>query len=395
MPEHETSLPELPPSDPHIGPFLQNPGTDAMSIVWVRHDDAPCSLTWERDGEPAREQVTRPGRPIERSGDVRYEARLTGLLPGTRYRYSLKCPGGTVSSSFGTLPLSPDRLTFIYYGDNKDGAETHRRVVSRFDQHSPAFILHSGDMTNHGHYEEYRPYFFEPLRQVTDHIPLFPGRGNHEGDGKAYRQVFSLPLGETWYSFDCGNAHFLVLDSTGWRHDWEKDDIRRMYEWCEGDLSGSKATWKIAMYHEPSYDLGWRKDDWGHKDFLPLMRRYGVDVTLTGHAHGYQRLRPMVSRGVNERHPITHIISAGAGASVGHKLLDASDFLAADARLHNYMVFTIAGERLEGSVFSDDRLLDRFELLKPGGRYDHSTLTRALWEEDYGKPGKLKGPHSA
>jgi hypothetical protein len=361
-----------------------------MTVAWIRRDDAPCSLRYAaRGGPPTQEDEIRPLRRVGNGSECFYALTLTDLEADTEYEYGVRCPGGERSAAFRTFPRSPDPLTFVYYGDNKAGVGMHERIASRFDRHRPAFILHSGDMTSHGLYEEYRPYFFYPLRNVIDHIPLFPGRGNHEGDGRGYREVFALPRGDTWYAFHCGSAHFLVLDSTGWRHAWEEEDIGRMYAWCENELRQSDAVWRIAMHHEPSYDLGWRKDDWGHKDFLPLMRRYGVDVTLTGHAHGYQRLRPMMMRGENERRPITHVISAGAGASLGSKPLDESPFLAADARRHNYTVFTIEGERLRAEVFSEeDERLDEFELIKRGGEYDPSVLEKALWEEDYGREDK-------
>jgi predicted phosphodiesterase len=387
--------PTPPERDPKVGPYLQNVGTDRIAISWIREGDERCILEYGPDGGDRSELTVGPRRQVKDTNDFIYSVRLTELLPGTRYVYLVRTPRGRHAATFRTLPSSPDGFTFIYYGDNKDGRDVHRRVASRFDRHQPLFVMHSGDMTNHGLYAEYAPLFFAPLREVIDRLPLFVGRGNHEGDGVAYRQVFDLPIGETWYSFDCGRAHFIVLDTTGWRHDTEKDDIRRMHEWLERDLAAAaRATWKIAMYHEPSYDLGWRKDDWGLKDFLPLMRRGGVDLTLSGHAHGYQRLHPMIASGENERRPITHIISAGAGANIGHKPLDASPFLAADARRFNYLPITIAGERLVARVYSDDDdLLDEFELVKHAGEYDETFLRRALRAEEY--PGRPIQPPSS
>jgi hypothetical protein len=383
--------------DPLVGPYLSNPATSAMTVVWIRGDDAECAFTLRSPDGSTREIPTAPARPIEGSSDHYYQLRLDGLQAGSRYEYSLRCPGGEHSAGFRTLPEDPDSFNFIYYGDNKSAAGTHRKVGLLFEQHDPLFAMHSGDMTDHGKYEEYKTYFFDPIRDVVDHIPLLVGRGNHEGDGKAYRQVFPLPDGDTWYSFDCGCAHFIVLDTTGWRHAFEKDDVPRMYEWLEADLAAAAgAAWKIVMYHEPSYDLGWRKDDWGHGDFLPLMRRGGVDLTFSGHAHGYQRLRPMVARGENEGHPITHIISAGAGASIGTKLLEESPFLVADARRFNYMPITVEPRRLHARVLSDDdEPIDEFELLKkPDGACDDSLLKQALWAEDYGRPGPPVPPYA-
>ncbi len=389
------ATPSPPPPDIQVGPFLQNPSTTMMTVAWIRSGRDACTLTYGVEGAEAVTLSINPLRPIEGSSDFFYEAQLTDLSPGTRYDYTLATPGGEHSSFFRSFPEDPERFNFIYYGDNKSGDAMHRKVGLFFEQHDPWFAMHSGDMTEHGHYEEYKPHLFDPIRDVIDHLPLFPGRGNHEGDGKAYRQVFCLPQGDTWYSFDLANTHFIVLDTTGWRHEWEKPDIKRMYEWLESDLdAASGATWRIAMYHEPSYDLGWRKDDWGRDDFLPLMRRGKVDLTFNGHAHGYQRLRPMVARGENEGSPITHVISAGAGADLGKKGLDDSPFLVADARRFNYMPVTIAGETLTARAFSDDdELLDEFVLAKPNGLYDGAILREALWAEDYGKPGPLTGPH--
>ncbi len=370
--------------DPCIGPFLQNPRTEEMTIVWVRSDDAPCSLFYgTEDGSPLARRIT-PRQRIDNTSHYLYEARLIGLRPGTHYAYRLECPRGTRSSHFRTFPQVAQRLRFIAYGDNKNGHVIHRQLAARFDHHAPLFLLHTGDLTNHGQYEEYQPFFFDPLRGVIDHIPILPARGNHEGDGQAYRQLFSLPSGDTWYAIECANVHVAVLDTTGWRHPNERHDIHRMYTWLERDLAHCSALWKIVVHHEPSYDLGWRKDDWGLSDFLPLMRRMKVDLTLSGHAHGYQRLHPMFARGFNENHPITHIVTAGAGASIGRRPLDPSPYCAADARRFHYMAITVEGERLTAEVLSEkDERLDAFELHKPHGHYGAAFLRRAMPAEHY------------
>ena len=384
MAKEKQPLPQVPATDPLVGPFLQNPAAHAMTVAWIRADDRPCEFSFGTGPDDRRGLTVSPKRAIEGEGDFFYEVVLPELNPDTCYSYALRCPGGTAESAFRTFPARVASGTFIYYGDNKSDFETHERVATLLARHEPAFVMHSGDMTDHGGYEEYRPYFFYPLRNVIDHIPLLPGRGNHEGNGNAYRQVFSLPEGDTWYSCDYGPVHVVVLDTTGWRHECEKDDISRMYKWCEEDLSATEAVWKLVMHHEPCYDLGWRKDDWGHKDFLPLLRRHGVDVMLSGHAHGYQRLHPMKTPSENDANPITHIVSAGAGGAIGSKPVDDSVFLAAEFRRHNYVLFTLEGESLRGRVFSDaDELLDEFMLEKPGGAYTPSFLAAAMDERQY------------
>jgi predicted phosphodiesterase len=382
--------------DPLVGPYLMNPGIDSITVMWIRRQGGPCRLALTPEGGPAVVAEFLPVRRVPDTGDHVYEAVLRDLPPDRACDYRLELPGGRRCGSFRTLPGPGRPFTCIYYGDNKGNSAMHRRVASRFERHRPLFAMHSGDMTDHGRYEEYRPLFFEPLREVIDRIPLVVARGNHEGDGWAYRQVFALPAGDTWYSFDCGDAHFVVLDTTGWRHAGEKADVARMLAWCESDLAASRRAWNIVMQHEPGYDLGHRKDDWGHEGFLPLFRRYGVDLVLSGHAHGYQRLRPMAARGVNERRPITHVTSAGAGASIGRRPLDRSEFLAAEARLFNYVVLDVDAGELRGRVFDDgDALIDEFGIGKggPDGSHAPESLSAALYEEDWGQPGPLQGPH--
>ena len=377
-------LTNIPDTDPWIGPFLENPGPRSMTVSWIRRDPAPCTLTVNTPDEPARSYETTPCSRIGDDGDSVYRVRLDGLTPDRAYRYALRCPSGRVESEFRTFPLDPERIVFIYYGDNKSIFDVHRRVATRFARHEPLFVMHSGDMTERGRYEEYRSYLFHPLRDVIDRIPLYPGRGNHEGNGQAFRELFDLPGSQPWYAFDCGPVHGIVLDTTGWRHPPEHKDIPAMRAWLEADLERPRPPWTIAMYHEPSYDLGWRKDDWGREDFLPILRRGGTDLTLSGHAHGYQRLHPMIAPGENDSNPITHIVSAGAGAPIGSKPLDPSPYLAVDARRFNYMVFTAERERLSVQVYSEyDALLDEFELLKPNGQYPPEFIARSMDQTAY------------
>jgi Calcineurin-like phosphoesterase len=371
--------------DPLIGPVLQQASSTAISLLWVRHDQAPCQFQCQAGSVAAIEQTVCPAYNIDESSDAVYLLHLDALEPDTEYSYVLTLPGGKCESSFRTFPADNRPVSFIYYGDNKNAEKIHSQVVGHFSKYDPLFIMHSGDMTEHGHYNEYAPLLFEPLRQATIKWPLFPARGNHEGNGNAYRQVFDLPNNDTWYSFDCGPVHVIVLDTTGWRHEWEADDVPRMQKWLEDDLAAAQdAPWRIAMYHEPSYDLGWRKDDWGHKGFLAAMRKGNVDLTLSGHAHGYQRLHAMKTPGENDLNPITHVISAGAGANLGKKLLDPSPFLAADARRFNFIVFDISQETLRARVFCENgKPLDTFELTKKDNKYAPDFISAAFCSHDY------------
>jgi hypothetical protein len=166
-----------------------------------------------------------------------------------------------------------------------------------------------------------------------------------------------------------------------------------MLKWCRADLAASKATWKIVVYHKPSYDHGHRYGKWGRKTLLPLFRKHKVDLVLSGHAHGYVRLHPMYTRGENDNHPITHIISAGAGASIRSTLLPEIPHMAAQTRQHHYMVFTVDKERIEGKAISKTgETLDTFSIVKSDGKYGPDHLSKAVDERSFDTEVNLVKP---
>jgi hypothetical protein len=115
-----------------------------------------------------------------------------------------------------------------------------------------------------------------------------PVPGNHDRqDGmgaKLYYDLFSLPKNgpekvdaESSYSFEYGNALFIMIDATS-----EVPDHTR---WIEEKLSTTKATWKFVMFHFPPYNFeepyldiqeAWDPSSISHVDMVK-----GVQFTFT------------------------------------------------------------------------------------------------------------------
>jgi predicted phosphodiesterase len=385
-------------------PYLQNPGKTEVTLKWAAAEKAEFKVRYgaldRRDlSAPVaecREVVWKdwPGgkRPADAAPEAKpteerkayiYKAVLTGLPPGSACGYEVTCGTAKAGGTFRTVPEKPAPFTFIAYGDNRTDAEAHRKVAARFAAHGPAFIIHTGDMVTDGSYPEWEPQFFAPLREVLRGVPLWPALGNHDGD---YRKFFAVPPGgqSLWYSFDYGDAHFVSLDTMSNKPD--------MLGWCERDLAGSRARWKIVFYHLPSYDVGSHGTRWGLKNYLPAFRKHGVDLVLGGHTHSYQRFKPMFTKGENEAHPITHVITAGGGAPL-HAVAPDS-FLAASAESHHYLVVTVDAERLAAKAFSPEgRELDSFELVKKDGALAPEVLKAAVAEDDFDLVRKLVRPY--
>jgi len=177
-----------------------------------------------------------------------------------------------------------------------------------------------------------------------------------------------MPGGRTWHSFDYGPVHVVVLDSY--------EEGKAVLDWLEKDLAGSTAPWKIAVYHEPTFNLGGHRSAAGRTTFLPLFEKYGVDVVLTGHSHIYERFQPLRRAGVPGARPITFITTGGGGAGLHD--VQQHPVLATTAEVHHYCVFAVDAERFSMQAFTDeDRELDAFSVSKKEGRYDEAYLAQA------------------
>lgn len=129
--------------------------------------------------------------------------------------------------------------------------------------------------------------------------PWMVTNGNHERfyNYSAYRNRYSMP-GSTdgfWYSYDYGNVHWVSISS---EHDLDDGSVQK--EWLRNDLALAASPdrravtpWIVLALHKPLYCSA---DGWGtgYADKLEsLCIEYGVDLTITGHMHVYERIHPL------------------------------------------------------------------------------------------------------
>jgi hypothetical protein len=373
-----------------IRPYLQNPGPTRMTLMWTSRGAGGWTVRYapKAGGKTALFSKIISNRPDsetpaswlstgrgEMQQETVHEARLTGLAPGTEYRYEVASGKVQAVGMFRTPAENRASFTFAVYGDSRSFPERHRRVAGAMREARPAFILHTGDLVKSGRYGEYRPQFFDPLADLIDHVPIWPAPGNHEGNRKAYKLLFHLPRDELFYSFDYGNVHVVSIDS-----DVPEGETGRMLAWLAADLGASSARWKIAFFHYPVYDLGGHRSKWGRDSVAPLFRKHGVDFVFCGHSHGYQRFHPMYTEGENEDHPVTYVVTGGGGARL-YPVTSAPEAAVVDS-VHHYVLMTVSGNRIEGRVLTPEgRQIDAFVMTKDDrGRLDAKTLASAVSE---------------
>lgn len=276
---------------------------DSGAVLFAESADGLPVESWTRV-----EATTAPLKSLSTLNDPlpnRHTVELTGLKPGTAYKYRVGWgpgPGGpgrwNDEREFLTAPGEPASFSFVYMGDAQNGLDTWGRLVRGAYRSRPdvAFYLMAGDLVNRGNERDDWDDFFENAEPVFDRRPLVPVVGNHECQGghpTMYLGQFALPRNgppgieaERAYTFEYGNALFVVLDSNL--------PPEKQTAWLDEQLGRSRARWKIVTYHHPAYSSAPNRDNKAMREaWQPVFDRHGVDLALQGHDHAYLRTFPI------------------------------------------------------------------------------------------------------
>ena len=357
-------------------PYVQTVTQTGAVIMWESDTNNAAVIAFGTSREMGRRatghpiELKQPAEPLPGSYEPPptqahvFEVPLTGLPPGRRVFYQVRC-GGVRSAvyAFRTAPRRPAPFTFVAYGDSRSNPDRHARIGERIRAADPALILHTGDfVSSGGKYPQWTEQFFRPLGDLISRVPVWPVIGNHEGDGLNYANLFSLPGDERTYSFDYSNAHVVALDSL-------RAPTPEMLDWLRQDLAASRADWKVVFYHVPTYNPGGHASRWARDVLPPILREGRVDLVFAGHSHVYERTKPLRPSDRPQDQPITYVVTGGGGAPL-YDLQDAN-YLAAKAKLNHICIVRIAGRRLTMTVQDvEGNQIDSLVIAKTGGRYN-------------------------
>lgn len=314
------------------GPFLQNTSTDRQVIVW----QTPVPSDTVVDFGPTPALGIRQANP---SPVTTHVAVLTNLIADTAYYYRVSSSDGlrwatSAPRVFRTFKAEGS-FRFVVAADVGLGTMGQLGVADGMRAARPDLVLIAGDLVYPSYYEGRADFnFFSVYHEQMRETPFFPVVGNHEtviGYEPSYLDDFILPTNsvplevhqtrqtgpESYYSFDHGDAHFvgLYVPLLSGRYGLTNGDPQVV--WLESDLAASVKPWKILFLHHPVADSGaHRSDDYnfdGVPDptdlanlLLPIARRHGVQLVLSGHNHAYERFNPMSG--------VAAIVTGGGGA---------------------------------------------------------------------------------
>jgi 3',5'-cyclic-AMP phosphodiesterase len=180
---------------------------------------------------------------------------------------------------------------------NPDPLGTLRETITKIRSMpvKPAFVLHTGDIT-----QSATPEQFDLAQSALSElgVPVHYVPGEHDlVDGENIQPYLDRygagTKGEGWYSFDANGAHFIGLVNSIHLRDGGVGSLgETQIAWLRDDVAHlSSSTPIIVFAHMPMWAL-FPEWGWGTADSaiaLKLLRRFGSVTVLNGHIHQIQQ----------------------------------------------------------------------------------------------------------
>ncbi|MBQ4836424.1 PKD domain-containing protein [Pseudoalteromonas luteoviolacea] len=328
------------------GPYLQMTGEDHVTIRWSTDQNSSTTLRYGKSLDTLNVVTS------ENLATKNHEITLQNLESDQKYFYAIYdgeklLSGADEHTYFHTAPVkNTKKKTRIWVlgdpGRAGTDPDTNAQKIVRDGfltfsaNQAPDFWLMLGDNAyNDGTIVEYDHAVFAQYPTLLKQSPLWPIMGNHDNrsadvdtQNGGFYDLFTLPTQgqsggiasshEAYYSFDYGNIHVVVLNSSDREHYKESD---AMLEWLKQDLAANNSEWLIATFHHPVYGKSGHDSDeaenmiYMRERFLPILEEYGVDLIMAGHNHFYTRSVLMADHyGMsNSYDPSKHVIQGGSG----------------------------------------------------------------------------------
>ena len=314
-----------------------------------------------------------------------HSATLTSLEPGTVYAY--RVGDGKYWSEwfqFRTADAQEKPFSFIYLGDMQNNvlSQASRTLRMAFRKAGDAaFVIHAGDLINRHNSNIEWGEWFASGGFLYAQTPQMPTPGNHEyGKDKTaragssingqWRRQFTLPengppsmadLAETNWHTDYQGLRLISVDSM----QVDRDPIARkaIIQWLDGLLSQNPNHWTVIFLHFPLFSSEPNRDNPKVRAALkPLIDKYGVDLVLQGHDHGYARGAIGPNGPAADNAGSTYAVSVAgpkmypvaplpwARKSASHT--QAYQVIDVDATTLTYRAFTATGEPLDEVILN-------------------------------------------
>jgi hypothetical protein len=247
---------------------------------------------------------------------------VTGLSAGTDYPYTVTSNAVSASGSLRTAAPPGQGFSFAAIGDFGGGSPGESENAANIAGAGTQFIQGLGDNIYptaglpdpnfSTTYSDFDARFFKQFGPAVKSQAFFPANGNKEyySDGEFWA-AFPMPgANHSWYSYNWGDAHILVLDG-----EQPYAPGSEQYSFAQADLAAHQGdAWRIVVSPRPPYSsTSAVSSSQGTQHYLvPLFEAEHVNLVLSGNSHNYERTVPLTD-GVPAAGGITYIVSGGGG----------------------------------------------------------------------------------
>lgn len=331
------------------GPWLSYPDTGAISIGFVTGGgNVGAGIDYRRQGTDDPWQRVWHARAGQlQNQQPQHAIRLTGLTPGESYEYRIvlvnpaikqfhdqnfprepafRTPQLTIVSDdrfhFQAFSAAAENYVFSLTADLQFSNQVRQRILHNY--HNKAgmaqsrFIVVLGDALNDINVFE-KSFLDGVVRPAVElgaqERPWLFVRGNHEWrgvDAPRWGDFLSSPTGSSYFSFRCGEAYYIVLDSGEDRpavaltHHFTGNNAAELAfmteqrDWLADVVTRPEflsAKYRLVLCHAAPYThasthMHRMLDMITSEQFKGLEPRHRIHLWLAGHTHVYSRSAP-------------------------------------------------------------------------------------------------------
>ncbi len=359
------------------GPVLLRAYQHTAAIMWESDSGNGQQLRYSGDNSPEQAIVSAPEKVeygLNKQAFI-HKVWLENLQPGQIYNYSIPASApGNKTYYFRTIPADTNEVTFVVYGDTRTNPAEHKKIVAQIIKKEPDFVVHTGDLVTNGNsYEQWGKQYFEPVKGLAEHTPIYITKGNHEGKNGNFEKLL-IPQGEKKnFGFQFGPLYYYLADN----HSGDLSDKELLNRIVE-NIHSAKAEWKFVSFHNPPLNFSGHNSKWCYPNALPMFAKAGADFVISGHSHIYERFKPVAPPIHSGAHFVTYVTAGGGGAPLADKPKPSNFYAAADSILH-FCLFKIKGDMLTmDTIDADGNIIDHLEITKSGGKLNKEYLQTSV-----------------
>lgn len=349
---------QKPPLEFIVEPYIVDASDSSFRVFWETSEAVTGSI-YLAQGDY---DILKPEMKIRDTEDTPscfHAMTINGLLSNELYFYQLiniSEQGDTLKGPVTQIAIpnySQSAISFSVVGDTQGSPVVWKRIIELMAQKCPQFIVHVGDLVQYGpNKDDWTDEFFKPAHYLLSNTPLYPAIGNHEMNDENFYQYFDLPFNNAFYSIKKGGLLIIFVDTN-------KDILpgSEQYRKLEHLLATSREPWKIAVHHHPlltADNSAYRssmmakptKGDPNISHLRNLYETYAVDLTLSGHVHGYERTWPVIKNHIDEDKGVTQFVTGGGGGRFKGTKYENNWFLAEAKRCNHFLNIRIWENKL-------------------------------------------------